>query len=164
MGGIAGLALAVAACAGSATFDGRRFEKETAAYRIGVPPAGFERVEVDDQDLAFAARGRGTVSVHALCEGYDDVPPRALRNHLLFGFTNLEYVDEEEWVIDGRGALHTIVDAELDGVPVRAETVILVRSGCVFDLAYVSGHAAPAHAEFERFARAFVVERAGERE
>jgi len=154
------LALTAFGCGGRTSFDGTRFEKESAAYRIGRLPPTWERVKVDNQDLAFAHKGEGTIAVHSLCEAYDDLPHAALLNHLLFGFTHRRYVLEEEVVLDGRGALHAIVDAELDGVPVQVEVYILTRNGCVFDLLYVSGLGAPARVEFEQFARAFAIERA----
>lgn len=154
------LVVGLGACAHT-SFDGRRFSKEATSYRVGTLPGDWQRVDVDQQDLAFHKPGQGTISAHALCEQYDDVPHGVLLNHLLFGFTQREYVIEQDVVLDGRTSRHAVIDAELDGVPVRLEVFILTRNGCVFDLSYVSTRAAPAHASFHAFVRDFAIERAG---
>jgi hypothetical protein len=76
----------------------------------------------------------------------------------LFGTTNRNYLLDEEVTLDGRGALHAVTEAELDGVPVRLENYLLVRSGCLFDLSYVSDLSALGSNEFSRFVRGFHIE------
>lgn len=147
--------LVVSGCA--AHFDGTLLKKRDVSYRVARLP-GFQRVHVDGNDLAFYRAGSGSIAVHATCRDYDDVPNEVLLNHLLFGTTRRVYVVDDELTIDGRGARHAVVDAELDGVPVRLELLVLRRAACVFDLSYVSDRQARAHAEFLDFARAFHVE------
>jgi hypothetical protein len=130
-------------------------------YRVGRLGAPWERVRMADNDLSFHREGAGSISVTATCEGYDDVPAEALLNHLLFGTTNRTYVLDEDVTLDGRGARHALVDAELDGVPVRIEVYVVVRGGCVFDLSYVSGRDAHVRAEFSRFVAGFQIARVG---
>jgi len=148
-------------CAPRARFDGTSFRKRDVAYRIGSLSPAWGRVHVKGNDLAFHRPSFGTVSVNARCEGYDDVPLRVLLNQLLFGTTRRVYRTDEEVTLDGRGALHAITEAELDGVPVRLETYLLVRSGCLFDLDYVSDSSAPGRDEFTRFVQEFHVESVG---
>lgn len=71
-----------------ASFDGTRLHKRQVDYRVGRLPAGFERVRLKGNDLAFYEATRGTIAVNATCEGYDDVPQVALLNQLLFGTTD----------------------------------------------------------------------------
>jgi hypothetical protein len=146
-------ALVASACA--TQFDGSLLRKHDVAYRIGPLDSNFRRVHVEDNDLAFYSPGAGSIAVNALCEGYEDVPQQALLNHLLFGTTRRSYLIDEEVTLDGRAARHALVDAELDGVPVRLEIYVLRRARCVFDLSYVSDRAARAHPQFAQFVHAF---------
>lgn len=148
--------LALGACA--AHFDGSVLRKRDVAYRIGTLDAGFQRVHIEDNDLAFYKPGAGSIAVNASCRDHEDVPPSALVNHLLFGTTRRAFLTDEEVTLDGRGARHVVVDAELDGVPVRLDIYVLTRAHCVFDLSYVSGRSAPAQAEFAAFVRGFRIE------
>ncbi len=150
------LALVAAGCA--AQFDGRSFRKREVSYRIGQLDPGFRRVQVEGNDLAFYKPGAGSIAVNALCKDYEDVPHEALLNHLLFGTTHRTFLSDEEVTLDGRAARHALVDAELDGVPVRLEIYLLTRARCVFDLSYISDRSAPARESFARFVRAFHVQ------
>jgi hypothetical protein len=154
----AALALSpVLGCAG-VRFDGSLLQKPEVEYRVGALEPGWKRVQVEGNDLTFYKAGHGSIAVNATCKGYEDVPQSALLNHLLFGTTRRQYLLDEEVTLDGRGTRHTLIDAELDGVPVRAEIYLLTRAGCVFDLSYISDRHAHGRAEFTRFVRAFHVQ------
>jgi hypothetical protein len=142
----------------AAHFDGRSFRKRDVAYSVGALEPGFRRVQVGDNDLAFYKPGAGSISVNALCKDHEDVPHEALLNHLLFGTSRRTFLSDEEVTLDGRSARHALIDAELDGVPVRIEVYLLTRARCVFDLSYISDRAAPARDTFARFVRAFRIE------
>ena len=150
------LPLLIGACA--AHFDGSLFSKRDVAYRVGSLDAGFRRVHIEDNDLAFYKPGAGSIAVNASCRDHEDVPQSALVNHLLFGTTQRAFLTDEEVTLDGRGARHVIVDAELDGVPVRLELYVLTRAHCVFDLSYVSDRSAAGRAQFAAFVRDFHIE------
>src|SRR4051794_34772271 len=128
------LALACIGCATTSHFDGSRFHKRATDYRVGALDSTWTVVKVRGNDLAFHRAGGGSIAVHATCRGYDDVPQQALLNHLLFGTTHRRYLLDEEVTLDGRGARHALVDAELDGVPVRLEVYGLTNDYCVLDL------------------------------
>lgn len=157
----------VSAC--GASFDGQRFHKRGVDYRVGKLGPTWSLVKVEGNDLAFHHTSGGSIGVSATCGDYDDVPAEALLNHLLFGSTQRTYLVDEVVTLDGRGARHAVVTAELDGVPVRLELYVLTRSGCVFDLSYivVPQSSEPADArdgtreqddDFAQFVRAFHVE------
>lgn len=154
--GVVLLSLLGAGCA-RVHFDGSTVEKRLVSYRVGQLEPSWLQIHVEGTDLAFYRRGHGSIAVNATCEGYDDVPHEALVNHLLFGTTHRAYLLEEDVTLDGRGARHALIDAELDGVPVRAEVYLLTRAGCVFDLSYVSDRAARGRAAFTRFVEQFRV-------
>ncbi len=137
---------------------GQLFHKREVDYRIGHLDEGWQPRRMRGMDLLFHKAGQGSIGVHATCRGYEDVPAAALLGHLLFGTTQRSYLLDEDVTLDGRGARHTKLDAELDGVPVRLDIYVLTRSACVFDLSYVSDRKARGHDDFVRFVREFRVE------
>lgn len=154
-----GAALALAVGCGGATFEQGVFDNGTVRYRIGMPGGAFERVEVSDNDLAFFHERFGSIAVNSTCEDYEDVPKRALLNHLLFGTREREYRVEETVTIDGRGALHAIVDLQLDGVPMTLEVFLLKKDGCVYDMTRIASREAfePGRPYFLEFVSGFEV-------
>jgi hypothetical protein len=127
------------ACGSSGTFRDGTYQDDIVRYRIGSPQKGWERVEVDDNDVAYHHREFGTISANSTCTDIEDVPEQALLNHLFFGTRERVVRKEETVTIDGRGALHVIADIELDGVPITLEVYMLKKDGCVYDLSYISG-------------------------
>jgi len=132
------LAVGLTACSGG--LKGELFQKKGVSYRVVAPSeAGWKRIALSDNDLAWAAKGSPHVlSMNAVCEGHDDAPLEVLTRHLLFGFTEREEKSAQREMIDGREALHTVWAAKLDGVPVELELVVLKKDGCVHDFTYVS--------------------------
>ena len=131
------------ACAGS-QFKDHVFEEGDLRYRLGDPDTGFRLVDIDDNDVSYFHEDLGTIGIHATCEGYDDVPPKALLNHLLFGTTDREEKLEETVTLDGRGALHALYEVTLDGVPVTLDVYVLTKDGCIFDFSHVAASPPPA--------------------
>jgi hypothetical protein len=150
--------LAALGC-GGATFEGNVYQNDHARYRIGPLGPGWDRMDVGSNDLAFHQEDMGTISVNSTCTEYEDVPVSALVNHLLFDTTKRKFVVEEDVTLDGRGARHVIVHAELDGVPLEIELFVMKKDGCVFDLGHVRSRSAPpaARADFLRLVQHFAV-------
>lgn len=151
--------LGSAACGSSPSFRDRVFDDGTVRYRVGPLAGPFQRVDVEDDDLAWHDPSNGTVSVNSTCTEYEDVPARALMNQLLMGTTERAYRLDETVTVDGRAAQHAIVDLELDGVPVEIDVYLLVKDGCVYDLMHVAARdrAAQSRPMFERFVHGFAV-------
>lgn len=152
-------ALLAALGCGGATFQGGVYQDDHARYRVGPLGPEWQRVAVGGNDLAFQRDDMGTISVNSTCTEYEDVPVSALVNHLLFDTTNRRFLTEEVVTLDGRGARHVIVQAELDGVPLEIELYVLKKDGCVFDLGHIRSRSAPpaARAEFTAFVQRFAV-------
>jgi hypothetical protein len=144
---------------GGASFEHGIYDDGVVRYRIGPSPAGWERVNVEGNDLAFFHDSLGTIAVNSTCEDYEDVPEQALMNHLLFGTQQRDYRVEETVTLDGRGALHSVVDFELDGVPLTIEVYLVKKDGCVYDLSRISSRAAFAagRPQFQALVRGFRV-------
>lgn len=155
------LVLLVACGAGQkANFDGSVYKRGNVAFEVPPVPEGWRRVDVDDQSLAFHDdRHDGSVLVNARCVGADDRTPLvALRNHLLIGATERKYEVEETIPFDGREALHTLVRAKWDGVPMLMDTYVLSKDGCIYDFVYTArdtGTPSPALPVFQQWVKGF---------
>ena len=85
----------------------------------------------------------------------DDAPLAVLTNHLLMGTTEREFDAQDTVPFDSREALHTLLRAKLDGVPMQYDIYVMKKDGCLYDLVYVAppGRFADGAADFERFAK-----------
>ncbi len=83
--------------------------------------------------------------VDSSCDPALDIPLKALRGHLLIGFTERDVVEEVLVPMDGREALRTHLTAKLDGVPREILLQILKKDDCVYDFGLVT----PRGADFE---------------
>ncbi|MGZ3422582.1 MAG: hypothetical protein ACXVEE_32260 [Polyangiales bacterium] len=137
---VVALCAALLACASGKGWDGRVYHAGRASFRTGPVPASWNRVDVDGAMLAFHDKETGgSMNVFARCgQDGEDVPLSALTKHLLIGFTERQYVEEKVVPMDGREALHTVVNAKLDGVPLSLSIYVLKKNGCVYDLVWVA--------------------------
>lgn len=134
------------------------FEDGQVRYRVDPAIKGLQHVSLDAHDVAFRLE-RGTIGVSSRCDGYEDVPPRALLLHLLFGTTERHRVLDETVTVDGRGALHVVEEVELDGVPVVLDIFVLPKDGCLFDFVYAAPRplSASAAAQFRALVHSFAL-------
>jgi hypothetical protein len=149
--------LSVAGCAGG--LQGDVYRGDGFAFRIGALPASWQRVDIGRAALAFRDdRDGASIVVNARCHvDGEDVPLEALTQHLFLRFTEREILDQKVVPFDRREAMRTRLVAKLDGVPLKFETWVLKKDGCVYDLAFM----APAPSfdrgadEFDRFVASF---------
>lgn len=134
------LCLELTAC-GGASFNGVEYRDKEVAFRLGPVPAGMRRVESSDARVTFQDDQAGaTVAVAARCDrDSDDVPLRALVQHLFLQFTDRQTVSEKEFGLDGRAALEVDLAAKLDGVPRRFIVTVVKKDGCVYDFLHIDG-------------------------
>jgi hypothetical protein len=150
--------LAAIGCA-AAPFDGTTYRGDRFAFRIPAAPASWERLDVSHAALAYRDRGSdATIALNGRCgSDGEDVPLASLTQHLFLSFTEREVIREEVVPFDGREAMHTEVNAKLDGVPKRFDVWVMKKDGCVYDLIYIArpdGHEAGLEA-FHRFVQGF---------
>lgn len=133
------LSLALVAC-GKEAWDGRVYHAGRASFRTGPVASTWQRAQVAGAMLAFQdGETGGAVNVYGRCgQDGDDVPLVALTNHLLIGFTERDVKSQKVLPLDGREAMHTVVHAKLDGVPMSLSIYVLKKDGCVFDLVWVA--------------------------
>lgn len=142
--------------------SGGSYTRDGISYRVAEPQAPWRVVAFEDNDLAWAAPSGHVLAINATCSGHEDPQLDVLTNHLVFGFTDREWLGKTKVQLDGRDALRSKVKARLDGVPVSLELVVLKKNGCVHDITYVSplGREAQHQAEFEALVAGFKQERA----
>lgn len=133
-----GLLGAVPGCGGP-RFDGTEYRDDNVAFRLGPVPKGARTVKADDALVAFQDDENGaTIAVSARCRlDGDDVPLRALAQHLFLQFTGRTGWVERPFRLDGRDALEVELDALLDGVPRHLLVTVLKKDGCVYDFIHI---------------------------
>ncbi len=130
--------LSASGCAGS-PFNGTVYRSQGFAFRIPAPPSHWRQLDHSDA-LAFRDdSNQASIMLNGRC-GLDgeDVPLQALTNHLFLQFTERKITTQEVVPLDGREAMHTRLDAKLDGVPMSYDIWVLRKDGCVYDMMYFS--------------------------
>jgi hypothetical protein len=147
--------LLTASCHASAFEDGV-VRKGDLRVHLGPVPEGWRRIAVDGADVAYRDDAHeGSVLFNVRCHDRDgDAPLAALTEHLIMGTTERNVLKQETIPFDGREALHTVMSAKLDGVPLQYDLYVMKKDGCVYDVVYVAPAArfASGAAAFEPFA------------
>ncbi len=139
--------------------EGNVYRGDGFAFRIESPEGGWSRVEASDAALAFHQESlQAAILVNARC-GLDgeDIPLKALTHHLFLEFTEKDITQQQVVPFDGREAMHTVLSAKLDGVPMRYDVWVLKKDGCVYDLLYLApeDRFAQGYATFEQLVSGF---------
>jgi hypothetical protein len=121
---------------GRGGFDGELYRGEGFAFRIPPPPASWVPLRQPDVALAYRDEAHeATILISGRCGiEDDDVPLTALTNHLFLQFSEKKVELQEVVPFDGREAQHTVLEAKLDGVPLRYDAWVLKKDGCIYDL------------------------------
>jgi hypothetical protein len=149
--------VALPACGHVESFEGGVLHKDALTVRLGAVPSSWRPLHIDGADLAWRDDPRGaSVLFDVRCGAKDDDAPLAiLTEHLIMGTTERDFTSQETLPFDQREALHTLMRAKLDGVPMQYDIFVMKKDGCVYDLVYVAPPAdfTSGAAEFDRFAR-----------
>jgi hypothetical protein len=130
----------VAACGHATAVDDGVLHKGDVSVRLGTVPAGWTPITVQGADLAYRDEAHeGSVLFDVRCHDRDDdAPLSSLTEHLIMGTTERAVQSEETVPFDGREALHTLMTAKLDGVPMQYDLYVMKKDGCVYDLVFVA--------------------------
>lgn len=152
-----GLCAALCACASPGRFSDHIYRRGSVAYRVGSLPAAWQRASAKGADLAFRRREGGTIAASSVCSGREDVPLDVLTNHLLFGVEHQKERSRVLLTLDGRAALRTNLEGEVDGVAVELNLVVLKKDGCIYDLQLIATakQLAGCQADFDAFVQGF---------
>jgi hypothetical protein len=131
-------------------------------FRVGALESPWRVAHVDGAAIGFFQPQLGAI-IQATGTCRDDAeaaPLETLTRQLLIGYTERRVRSTELVPMAQREALHSVVDAKLDGVPVQLDLYVLKRNGCIFDLSYVAppARAAAGRPDFTRFVAGFVDE------
>jgi hypothetical protein len=152
----AGAALLIAPGCAHQAWSGGVFHKEGLAVTFGPVPQTWQRIDVGGADLAYRDSAReGSALFDLGCDRHDDdAPLSVLTEHLIMGTTERQFDAQDVIPFDGREAMHSVLRAKLDGVPMRYDIYVLKKDGCVYDLVYIAppDRFADGSGEFERFA------------
>lgn len=132
------------------------YRKGDLRVKLGDVPPGWTRIRVDGADVAYRDEPHeGSVLFDVRCHDRDgDAPLASLTEHLIMGTTERNVEKQETIPFDGREAMHTVMSAKLDGVPMQYDLYVMKKDGCVYDVVYVAPAArfSTGGAAFEQFA------------
>ena len=127
-------------------------------FGTGVLPSSWRPVQNTASRRVFHDVAGGSISTSSSCNVSDsDGPLDVLTNHLLFELESVHEHARVPYVLAGRAALRTTLDAKLDGVEVGLDLVVLKIDGCSVDLQLVAARGTlPARrADFDTFVAGF---------
>lgn len=152
------LFICLAACSAPA-LNGGVWNVGDGHFRMGPMPKTWRQLETKGPAVGFRDDpNEASVLVGARCKvASDDAPLLALTNHLLMGTTEREIKKQETIPFDGREAMHTVLDAKLDGVRMSYDIFVLKKDECVYDFVFVSepGRFEQGAPAFEQFVTGF---------
>lgn len=104
-------------------------------YRVGELPAGWKRMSPRARTVSFYnAEYRGSISTDAFCgRSISDRKLGSLSGEIISAVEGRVVEAEENFELNGRGALRQRVRGSEDGVPVIVDVVVVRKDGCVFD-------------------------------
>jgi hypothetical protein len=146
----------LAGCAHGDSFEDGVLRKGDLSVRVGPVPGNWRQIQVDGADLAYRDEAReGSALFDVRCGQHsDDAPLSILTQNLIMGTTERDIESQTLVPLDGREAMHTLLRAKLDGVPMHYDIFVMKKDGCVHDLVYVAppDRFVEGAADFERFA------------
>jgi hypothetical protein len=97
------------------------------------------------------------ITISVTCHQARYVPLDILTRHLLFGFKNIEILQQAPQALNGVPALQTVARARLDGREVQLRGLVARRDGCIYDIVYFASPQdySPGEPSFERMIAGF---------
>jgi hypothetical protein len=141
-----GIAL-LALVAGCSSLPKGHFDEQTrtmhagkAVYRVGPLSPSWEVVHVEHASVGFFNQTvGGIIQANVTCrDDADAAPLQTLMRQLLIGYTDRRTMVQEQTRFLDRAALHSVVEARLDGVPMTLDLWVAKRNGCIFDLSFAA--------------------------
>ena len=138
---------------------GKVFLHKDDYYTVAELPDGWSRMHTRARTISFYNEGlRSSISTDAICDRTQvNRTLSSLAGEVGSALENRTVVREEEFMLDGRGALRRHYEGKLDGVPTAVDLVVVRKDPCVFDFYLVApkGTDDTARADFETFFGAF---------
>lgn len=101
------------------------------------PAAPFKEIKVASGDKAWLSGKTGnTISFLSDCNGSADPTLQQIEGDSLVVLDKLKILSTQNFEFNGRDALRTEAQGEVDGVPVKTLLVVFKKNGCNFTLSY----------------------------
>ena len=141
-------------------YEPGRVITEKSSYGVGLLPSEWVKIKIGKYKTAafYNEAYKSTIETDAFCgQSYDDATLKVLTTHLYFDLQKQKIRWQKNFMLDERGALRSVTDGTVDGVPIVLDTVIIKKDSCLFDLALISdpGLYSKAAVDFEAFFKGF---------
>ena len=164
LGVAAGMALAVAGCAGPHVVIEHGVFRAPTLFRVTVPGAEWTVARASESELELRhSTTRAGILAHAEC-GAEPVRRElgVLARRLFVGLRSRAMLDNGAATLGGLPAVHAVMEATVTGETdrIRLEAYVTKDERCVYDLVYVApaGAFAERHDDFRRFVESFARE------
>jgi hypothetical protein len=88
-------------------------------------------------DVAYVnKKNNSTISLNSTCERYQDNPLKQLMYNLLANMEDPKWENNQYITLDGREAYKVTIKAKADGVPIKAQAIVMRKNYCVYDFLY----------------------------
>lgn len=134
------------------------YRDEARNFRVEIPQNGWRVIQSPGADLALEdTRSAARMAVAVNCPERETAPLPSLVRHLYFGLRQVERLRQEQVVLDGAVGLDTVVRGSWEGTTVQIRSLVIRRTGCLYDLLYVAPPDAFAarSADFDRFVQSW---------
>jgi hypothetical protein len=116
---------------------GQQFISPAYAFEVPLPGNEWHPVPNGPSVLTLAhTQLAAGITISVTCHQAHDVPLDILTRHLLFGFKNIEILQQAPQVLNGVPALKTVARAGLDGREVQLHSYVVQRDDCIYDAVY----------------------------
>jgi hypothetical protein len=116
---------------------GQQFISPAYAFAVPLPEDGWQQVPDEPSVLTLAhTRLAAGITISVTCQQARDVPLDILTRHLLFGFKNIEILQQAPQALNGVPALKTVARGRLDGREVQLHSYVVRHDDCIYDAVY----------------------------
>jgi hypothetical protein len=116
---------------------GPQFVSPAYAFAVSLPGDEWRAVPAEPSVLTLThAQLAAGITISVTCDQARDAPLDILTRHLLFGFKNIETLQQAAQAVNGVPALKTVARARLDGRAIQLQSYVLRRDDCVYDAVY----------------------------
>lgn len=137
---------------------GAQKPERSSDVQLDKPSAPFEELNNKRADGAWLNRENGnSISYHSSCNDPSDPSLEVITQELFADLKNLQTLSSETTSFDGREALRTEVEGELEGIPTQVHSLVFKKNGCIYTLSYAGlKKSFPSDfASFEQFLKGF---------
>jgi len=129
--------------------------KKNFFYKVGELSDSWKYLSTRAKAIVFHNQSlAASISTDAFCgSAFEDAPLHVLTSQIIAGQNEPQVTKTEEFMLDGRGARRTILNAKTDGVPLKLDVVVIKKNNCTIDFVYVAPpeNYAAGVADFEGF-------------